>query len=143
MLDATSTPAITALGGTVFAIAQVQTSAGIAGHGSNNPGMCGDRATFTIHVSGVGATPGALTYSCPRQKINAHSRTVSSYVVDGNTVTFEGAMKLKGQDGYTYTATARIGSPSTFGLVIKRADGTVYLSAPALPLTAGSFRFMR
>ena len=143
-LDATSTPAITALGGTVFAIAKAQTSQpGIAGHGSNHPGMCGDRATFTLHVRGVSATPGALTYSCPRQKISAHSRTVSSYVVNGNTVTFQGAMKLKGHDGYTYSATARVGSPSTFGLVIRRADGTVYFSAPALPLTSGSFRFKR
>jgi uncharacterized repeat protein (TIGR01451 family) len=142
VLDDTSTPRITELGGTVFAIAEVETSrASIAGQGSNRPAACGDRATFTVHVEGLRATPGALNYNCPRRKLNAHSRDVTAYAVNGNAVTFEGAMKVNGQDGYRYTATAMVGSPSVFGLVIKRADGTVYYAAPMLPLASGSFRF--
>jgi hypothetical protein len=111
----------------------------MAGSGYNSPENPTYRATFSVDAEGTSSTPGALKYSYTRTRMNFVSSAITSFVVSGSTVTMEGVGTVNGGSGYTFAATATDGSPDVFSLVIRRADGTLYYSAPALPLAGGAF----
>ncbi len=139
-LDGTSTPPITALGGTVFALAEVETrQARLSGSGYNSPETPAYRATFSVDVSDTSSASGAVKYSYARTRMNMVSSSVTSYAVSGSLATIEGAASVNNAAGYTFTATANAAAPNSFALVIRRGDGSVYYSAPALPLAGGGF----
>lgn len=138
-LDATSTPPITALGGTVFALGSVETRTRIVGSGYNSPEIAAYRATFSVDASGPASPAGSLKYSYARTRMNFASAALTSFVVSGNTATIEGTGTVNGVSGYTFVATVSAETPNTFAITIRGGDGSVHYSAPALVVTGGSF----
>jgi hypothetical protein len=54
------------------------------------------------------------------------------------TTIIKGTGKVNNKAGYSFEATVVDGSPDSFGIIIKKADGTVYYSAPAKAISGGN-----
>lgn len=143
--DVGSTPAISALTGTVFAMAETGTSpvrAWIVGAGVNYPERRGRPAFFAVSASGVTTRPLGVTYLYDAAGIAFASDTVTRFAVNGRAVTIEGVGKVNARTSVSYTATASAATPNTFALTLRRADGSVLFSAPAAPLAGGAFALL-
>jgi hypothetical protein len=115
----------------------------LTGSGYNSPETPAYRATFSVNVGGPSVTAGSIQYSYSRTRMVFGSSRITSLSVTGSGLTVEGEGTVGGVSGYTFTATAVDGSPDAFGIVIRRADGTVYFTAATLPLAGGIFTLLR
>jgi hypothetical protein len=108
----------------------------VAGSGATAPETAAYRATFSLDVTGAATAAGSLRYYYSRTRLNLVSTSITS--VTGNGTTITGAATVNGVGGFTYTAVASESSPQTFGIEVRRSDGTVLFSAPPTPLVLGS-----
>jgi hypothetical protein len=69
--------------------------------------------------------------------MNFVSTGITAVSVSGNTATIAGVGTVNGVAGYTFTATVTNGSPDSFGIVIKKPDGTTYYSAGPKNISGG------
>lgn len=110
----------------------------ISGSGYNAPEVAAYRATFALDVTGAATPFGSVQYAYSRTRMNFVNTSIASFVVNGSVATIQGAGTVNGVPGFMFVATATDGAPDTFGIVIRRADGTIYYSAASLPLAAGA-----
>jgi len=111
----------------------------VTGSGYNFPELPAYRATFSVDVAGPSATPGAVKYAYSRTRLTFVSSAISTYSASGGTMTIAGLGSVNGAGGYTFTATVVDGSPDSFGIVVRRMDGSVYFAAAGQPLAGGAF----
>jgi hypothetical protein len=95
------------------------------------------RASFSMDVSGPSSPSGWLKYYYTRTRMNFVSTGITSAFLSGNTATISGTGTVNGVGGYTFTATMTNGSPDTFGIVIKKSDGTIYYSVGPKNISGG------
>jgi hypothetical protein len=112
-------------------------SSRLFGSGYTFPETSSFRATFSMDILGPSAASGSLQYYYSRSRMNFVSTSITMMAINGSTVTISGVGTVNGTAGYTYSATVVIGSTDRFGLTIRRADGTVFYSAPLLNLSGG------
>lgn len=113
----------------------------VAGNGANAPELAAYRAMFSLDVTGFDTATGTLRYYYSRTRLNLVSTAITSVVVDGtagSAATIRGLATVNGAGGFTFTATASESSPQSFGIEIRRPDGTVLFAAPPASLVLGS-----
>jgi hypothetical protein len=101
-----------------------------------------DRASFEVDATAwAGASPGSASvkYSDTRTQLNFASTDIGSVVFADGAFIISGNGTVNGAAGYTFTATAADGTPDTFGIVIRRPEGTILHSTPPLALAGGGF----
>ena len=69
--------------------------------------------------------------------MNFVSTGITSVSVSGNSATISGTGTVNGVGGYTFTDTISNGTPDTFGIVIRKSDGTTYYSAGPKNISGG------
>jgi len=111
----------------------------ISGSGYNTPEVASYRASFAIDVTCGSIPAGTVQYAYSRTRMNVASSSIASCAMTGNSVSLQGTATVNGAPGYTFAVTATDGSPDTFGIVIRRSDGTVHYSSSTLPLAGGAF----
>jgi hypothetical protein len=95
------------------------------------------KASFSMDVTDPSSPSGWLKYYYARTRMNFVSTGVTSVSSSGNTATISGTGTVNGVGGYTFTATVTNESPDTFGIVIKKSDGTTYYSAGPKNISGG------
>jgi hypothetical protein len=95
------------------------------------------RASFSMDVNGPSSPSGWLKYYYTRTRMNFVSTEITSVSAPGNAASISGTGTVNGVGGYTFTATVTNGSPDSFGIVIKKPDGTTYYSAGPENLSGG------
>ena len=95
------------------------------------------RASFLMDVTGPLSPSGWLKYYYTRTRMNFVSTGIMAVSASGNTATTSGTGTVNGVGGYTFTATVTNGSPDSFGIVIKKSDGTIYYSAGPMNISGG------
>jgi hypothetical protein len=101
----------------------------ISGGAYNFPQTSAYKATFSMDVTGPTSPFGWLKYYYSRTRMNFVSTGITEVAVSGNIATISGTGTVNGVSGYTFTSTVNIGSPDSFGITIKKSDGSVYYSA--------------
>jgi hypothetical protein len=69
--------------------------------------------------------------------MNFLSTGITSATLSGNTATISGTGTVNSVAGYTFTAIVTNGSPDSFGITIRRPDGSVYYSAGPKNISGG------
>jgi hypothetical protein len=69
--------------------------------------------------------------------MNFVSTGITSASVSGNMATISGTGTVNGVGGYTFIATVTNGSPDSFGIVIRKPDGSTYYSAGPKNISGG------
>jgi hypothetical protein len=110
----------------------------LSGSGFHFPETPTYRATFAVDGTGPLTPSGQIQYYYARTRMNFVSSGITSAVFTGSTLTLTGAGTVNGVSGFAFTATATDGSPDRFGIVIRRADGSILFNAGAQPLGGGS-----
>jgi beta-lactam-binding protein with PASTA domain len=100
-------------------------------------------ALFSLNVSSANLKTGHLAFNYLRKRLNLVSTSVPSINEDGNVYTVSGSGKVNGVKGYTFTATVVIGMPDSFGIVIKKANGSVVFSTSTKRVTRGDIRVFK
>ena len=95
------------------------------------------RASFSMAVTGPLSPSGWLKYYYTRTRMNFVSTGIMSVSASGNTATISGTGTVNGASGYTFTATVTNGSPDTFGIVIRKSNGSTYYSAGPKNVSGG------
>jgi hypothetical protein len=57
--------------------------------------------------------------------------------ISGNTATISGAGTVNGGSGHTFTATVANGVPGSFGIIIRKPDGSTSYSAGPMNISGG------
>ena len=121
------------LSGTVVSlvVSKGKQSYRISGFGLILPEKATFPALFSLYVSSANLKAGSLAFYYPRKKLIMASTAVTSLECSNNVYTISGNGMVNGVKGYSYTATIVIGSPDSFGIVIKKANGSVaFLTLP-------------
>jgi hypothetical protein len=121
-----------------FSVTVVSPQRRIAGSGYNHPEAPAYRATFSVDATGPFSPAGSVKYSYTRTRMTFASTSITAVSVNGTTFTIEGTGSLNGVPGYTFTAVATDGSPDSFGIVIRRPDGTVHYATSSATLAGGA-----
>ena len=95
------------------------------------------RASFSMDVTGPSSPSGWLKYYYTRTRMNFVSTSITSASLSNNTSTISGTGTVNGVSGYTFTATVTNGSPDSFRIVIRRADGSIHYSAGPRNISGG------
>jgi hypothetical protein len=69
--------------------------------------------------------------------MNFVSTGITGVSVSGNTAAISGSGTVNGTSGYTFTATVTSGMPDSFGIVIRKPDGSTYYSAGPMNISGG------
>jgi hypothetical protein len=110
----------------------------ISGGAYNFPQTATYKASFSMDVTGPSSPSGWLKYYYVRTRMNFVSTSVTGVSVSGNTATVTGKGTVNGANGYTFTATVTDGSPDSFGITIRKSDGTIYYSAGPGSVSGGN-----
>jgi hypothetical protein len=122
-----------------FVEKQPEVNVTVSGTAYNFPETATYRATFSVAVSRIKGTPsGSLQYYYARTRMNFVSTGITEVFVAGSNATIKGVGTVNAVKGYSFEATAVDGTPDSFGIIIKKADGTTYYSAPAKALSGGN-----
>ena len=70
--------------------------------------------------------------------MNFISADITGVSVSGNTATISSAGTINGATGYTFTATVTNGEPDSFGIVIRKSDGSTYYLAGPKNISGGN-----
>jgi hypothetical protein len=100
-------------------------------------------ALFSLNVSTANLKVGQLAFNYLRKKLNLVSTYVASINESNNVYTISGSGKMNGAKGYTFTATIVIGKPDMFGIVIKKASGSVVFSTAPKSVMRGDINLFR
>jgi beta-lactam-binding protein with PASTA domain len=109
----------------------------ISGLGYNFPESTKYKAIFTLDINTSRLSSGWLTYYYTKTRMSFISKGVSSLSFNNGTYTATGTGKVNGRAGYTFIATIKTGSPDTFGIEIRKPDGSVYYKAAPKILAGG------
>lgn len=95
------------------------------------------RATFSIDTV-TGPTPtGSLRYYYAKTRMNFVSTGITSAAVSGNTAVINGTGTANGAGGYTFTAVVTDGAPDSFGITVRKPDGSAYYAAGPMSIGGG------
>lgn len=109
----------------------------VSGGAYNFPQTSTYRASFSMDVTGPSSPSGWLKYYYSRTRMNFVSTAITSVSDTGSTATIAGTGTVNGVSGYTFTATVTDGTPDTFGITIKKSDGSTYYSAGPGAISGG------
>lgn len=109
----------------------------ISGSAYNYPEPTTYRATFSMDVTSGAAPSGWLRYYYSRTRLNFVSTEITTVSVSNNVATINGTGTVNGVGGYTFTATAANGSPDSFGVTIRKSDGSTYYTAGSKSTSGG------
>ena len=70
--------------------------------------------------------------------MNFVSTAITAVAISGGTATISGTGTVNNVAGYTFTATVTTGTPTSFGIVIERSDGSTYYSAGPMNISGGN-----
>lgn len=101
----------------------------VSGGAYNFPQTTTYKASFSMDVTGPSSPSGWLKYYYSKTRMNFVSTGITEVSLSGNTATISGTGKINGVSGYTFIATVTNGSPDSFGITIRKADGSIYYSA--------------
>jgi hypothetical protein len=111
----------------------------VSGTAYNFPETSTYRATFSMDAKRTaGVASGWLKYNYTRTRMNFVSTGITEVLGNKPTTTIKGVGTVNNVKGYGFEATVVDGSPDSFGIVIRKADGTTYYSAPAKSISGGS-----
>jgi beta-lactam-binding protein with PASTA domain len=100
-------------------------------------------ALFSLNVSSVNLKAGHLAFNYLRKRLNLVSTSVASINESNNVYTLSGSGRVNGVKGYSYTATIVTGKPDMFGIVIKKAGGSVVFSTVPKSVVKGDIKVSR
>jgi beta-lactam-binding protein with PASTA domain len=115
----------------------------ITGAGFIIPEISKYPAFFSISLSNANLKAGHLAFNYSKKRMNMVSTSVTPLNEINNVYTASGSGKVNGVKGYTFTATVVIGNPDSFGIVIKKANGSVVFSTSAKRVTRGDIRVFK
>ena len=100
-----------------------------------------------LYIGAAFATWGALAFQDQPAWIllpvmTLLSTRITEVVVSSNKVSISGEAKVTGKRGYTFTATVVDGKKDSFGIVIRKPNGTTYYDAPLKPACSGEIRLI-
>jgi hypothetical protein len=111
----------------------------LTGGAYNYPETTTYKASFSLDVTASAAPTGWLKYYYARTRMNFVSTGITQAYLSGSKATIIGTGTVNGVGSYTFTATVVNGSPDTFGIEIRKSDGSLYFSAPAKANSGGGF----
>jgi len=110
----------------------------ISGGAYNFPETATYRATFSMDANRINGIPsGWLKYYYTRTRMNFVSTGITEILGTKPNWTVKGVGTVNTVKGYSFEATVVDGSPDSFGIIIKRADGSAYYSAPTKANSGG------
>ncbi len=109
----------------------------VTGGAYNYPETTTYKASFSLDITAAAAPSGWLKYYYARTRMNFVSTGITQAYLSGSTATINGTGTVNGVGGYTFTATVVNGNPDTFGIEVRKADGSLYYSAPAKANSGG------
>ncbi len=112
----------------------------ISGGAYNFPQTTAYKASFSMDITKAAALTGWLKYYYAKRRMNFVSAVITGISVSGNTATISGTGKVNNINGYTFTATITDNAPDSFGITIRKSDGTVYYSAPSKAVSGGNLK---
>jgi hypothetical protein len=111
----------------------------VSGGAYNYPETQTYRATFSMDVKRInGTSSGWLKYNYTRTRMNFVSTGITEVLGTTPNPTIRGVGTVNNVKGYSFEAAVVDGSPDSFGIVIRKADGTIYYSAPAKVINGGN-----
>ena len=96
------------------------------------------RASFSMEIIGPSSPSGWLKYYYTRTRMNFVSTGITSVSAVGDNASISGSGTVNGVSGYTFTATIADVSPDSFGIVIRRSDGSIYYSVALKNISGGN-----
>lgn len=96
------------------------------------------RASFSMDIIGPSSPSGWLKYYYTRTRMNFVSTGITSVSAVGDNASISGSGTVNGVSGYTFTATIADVSPDSFGIVIRRSDGSIYYSVAPKNISGGN-----
>lgn len=96
------------------------------------------RASFSMDIIGPSSPSGWLKYYYTRTRMNFVSTGITSVSAVGDNASISGSGTVNGVSGYTFTATIADVSPDSFGIVIRRSDGSTYYSVAPKNISGGN-----
>ena len=96
------------------------------------------RASFSMEIIGPSSPSGWLKYYYTRTRMNFVSTGITSVSAVGDNASISGSGTVNGVSGYTFTATIADVSPDSFGIVIRRSDGSIYYSVAPKNISGGN-----
>ena len=97
-----------------------------------------DEAGMSLAVTGPSAPSGLLTYFFTKTGMNLVSTKITEVNVSDKTATISGAARVNGKVGYAFIATVVDGKNDSFGIIIKKPNGSNYYNALLKPACGGN-----
>ena len=119
------------------AMTALEVTVNISGGAYNFPEHLRYRATFSMDVSGPSALSGWLKYYYSRTRMNFASTAITEVSFSDNTATISGTGTVSGLEGYTFTAEVSDEEPDSFGITIKKPNGSLYYWAEPSTVNGG------
>jgi len=95
------------------------------------------KASFSIDMIGPVNPSGWIKYYYSRTRMNFVSTGINAVNFSGSTASISGTGTVNGAAGYTFTAMVTNGAPDSFGITIKKPDGTTYYTAGPSVISGG------
>lgn len=95
------------------------------------------QASFSMDVTGPSSPSGWLKYSFAKTRMTFASTKITQVLVSGNAATINGTGTVNNVAGYTFTAVITDSKPDSFGITIKKSDGSTYYSSNSLNTAGG------
>jgi hypothetical protein len=97
-----------------------------------------------MNAAGRCSSPnGWLKYYYTRTRLNFASTAITEIVETDGAATIHGTGTVNGVSGYTFTATVTDGVTDSFGITIKRPDGSVYYETGPRPISGGDLKISK
>lgn len=116
----------------------ILSSVKISGSAYSNPEPSIYKASYSMDITGPYNPAGWLKYNYSRTRMNFNSTEITSLSVSGNVFTITGTGTVNRTSGYAFEARILDGSPDSFGIVIRKPDGTPYYVEDFHPVQGGS-----
>ena len=102
------------------------------------------RASFSMDATGrCSSSNGWLKYYYTRTRLNFVSTTITEIVATEGAATIHGMGTVNGVSGYTFTATVTDSVTDSFGITIKKHDGSFYYTIGPHPIGGGDLEISK
>jgi hypothetical protein len=99
------------------------------------------RASFAMDITTETAPPsGWLNYYYTRTRMFFKSTAITEVTASDSDAVIKGAGSVNGLGGYTFEAFVTDGNPDRFGIIIKRADGSIFYNAAIKDISGGDLK---
>jgi hypothetical protein len=95
--------------------------------------------SLSLALTGPTSPSGWLWYVVTKPRVNLVSTKITEVTVAGSRVTVSGSAEVNNKRGYTFTAAINEGKKDSFGIAIRKPDGSIYYNAPLKPACEGKF----